>query len=165
MDPAKPVAEDVELDGAVADDDGVSKQAVVVEAADDGGLRGQPDSLDPGDADFDQEVGPAVLIIEDATLVRQQSQGRMEPNSPDTRQPTAFRPKCRRARPVMEGAPGQINPDPLFSGFEIDVRSILRIADLRNSEAGNDMTLPALTSMRLISTEASLYWAKSCYHA
>jgi len=69
MDPAQTVAEDIELPRTIADDDGVSEQAMMIEAADDGGLRGQPDGLD---ADLDQEVGPGVLGGPGPALVRHQ---------------------------------------------------------------------------------------------
>ena len=62
VDPAQAVAEHVELAGPIADDDGVLEQAVVVEAAGDRGLAGQPHRLGAGDPERDQVVGPGVLV-------------------------------------------------------------------------------------------------------
>src|SRR3954465_14637309 len=45
VDPAQAVAKHVELAGSIADDDGVLEQAMVVEAAGDRSLAGQPDRL------------------------------------------------------------------------------------------------------------------------
>src|SRR5690349_24659592 len=66
---AQAVAEHVELAGAIADDDRVLEQAMMIEAAGDRGLAGQPHRLGTGDPDRDQMVGPGVLVGELPALV------------------------------------------------------------------------------------------------
>ena len=68
VDPAQAVAQHVELAGPIADDDGVLEQAMVIEAAGDRGLAGQPHRLGAGDPECDQVIGPDVLVGKDPVV-------------------------------------------------------------------------------------------------
>ncbi|HSJ74814.1 MAG TPA: hypothetical protein VK899_01295 [Gemmatimonadales bacterium] len=53
------MAQHVELTGPIADDDGILEQAMVIEAAGDRGLAGQPHRLGASDPECDQVIGPS----------------------------------------------------------------------------------------------------------